>query len=132
MAKKRKHIAGFMQVKQAIAVDYDCTISRNPQAFAKEIPQLALILNLTPIIATNRSGSEADKALLEPLRQWFADIIYCGNSYKYPVCKAAGWDVQIVIDDQPQAWGSQPIWLVKLIGGWKWFKNLFTPSKNTV
>lgn len=110
---------------KVIAIDYDNTISLNPQVFSRWVPLLAKELDLEIIVATSRSGSQSDIEELTTagVYDWAKDVVYCGWwRFKNGVCKKKGYDVIFWIDDEPEVDKHGGPIIATLNAIWKWFK----------
>lgn len=103
----------------AIAIDFDGTYSKDPllwQSFCVS----AQLNKYTIICATSRTSPPPGIPPDIP-------VVCCGGEYKYTATRRAGYNVIICIDDQPQSWGKpQSMFMVKLIGAWKWILSKIT------
>ena len=111
-------------MQDAIAVDYDNTISRNPEAFRRFLPSLARELNLKLIVATSRRGTRRD---IEEFRRsgvsdWVDGVVWCGPRWKIDACRAAGFNPVIFLDDEPESAKRGGVWWAKISGAFKWIK----------
>lgn len=106
--------------RSCVAIDFDSTFSALPETWTYIVDRLAYVGVLT-ICATNRDDTDLNRDLLQAVLPKGMQIVFCGNRYKREVCEAAGFDVWVVIDDQPEAWvpRPEPIWLVRLVGALK-------------
>ena len=77
-----------------IAIDWDKTITADPELFGGFI-ESALARGHTAIIVT---GRQAHDTIVPP---WPIEVIYAGNEWKQGAALAAGYKVDIWIDDMP-------------------------------
>jgi hypothetical protein len=121
-------------MRNAIAVDYDNTISLSPSIFSKYLPGLARQLGCQLIVATSRNGSPEDikefkEAGLLGKDAWVDGVLWCGRHWKIDVCEDVGYNVLFWIDDQPEGCKRGGILWARLMGAYKWLMKKIYPVK---
>jgi hypothetical protein len=106
-----------------LAIDFDGTYSADPVLWAG-FAAIVKAAGHALILATSREPTMANEGELRAVIGWTLPIVWCGRQRKRAACKAAGYDVAIWIDDQPDTIDPpRPLWLDRLEGAWKWFVN---------
>jgi hypothetical protein len=100
--------------KDAIAIDFDDTFTADPEVWSNII-RLLQLHGYTIICATSRKFSHWEECHLKENLPIGVKIVFCGNKFKRPACKAAGYNVTIWIDDTPEGIGGPGIlWLIRI------------------
>ena len=101
---------------KCIAIDFDDTYTSDTRLWHYIILTLQSA-EITVICATARSWSEANERDMLVELPNKVKVVFCGNQYKRDATLAAGYDVQIWIDDTPEAIvNMRPgiLWLIRL------------------
>ena len=102
-------------MQHAYAIDYDGTYTLNPRMW-DEVLEHFRDRGIIVICTTSRSPTDG-QAVAAALTGKVQKILYCGSHYKSAICRAAGYEIEVWIDNDPRTdRPPAPLWFCRLVG----------------